>query len=80
MTAAKKYAEHQKDIAALLKLTKGKLTAHRKEAARDPKNWGYAGDLSYVQGQLTEVLAFLMNADAKEVEPLIAKARKAGKE
>ena len=77
MTAAKKYAEHQKDIAILLKLTKSKLAEHRKDAARDSKNWGYPGDLSYVQGQLTEVLAFLMNTEAKEIEPLIAKARKA---
>jgi len=76
MTAATQYAEHQKDIAALLKLIKKALRKHAAEAKRDRRSWGYAGDLSHVQGQMTEALAFLLNIEIENVEPLVREARK----
>jgi hypothetical protein len=77
MTATQKHAERQKDIAALLKLIQKELRKHATKQKRDPRNWGFAGSLGYVQDELTEVLAFLMGSELEDVDPLLREARKA---
>ena len=56
-TAAQKYADHQTDIGALLDLVGEELKVHAAAAAKEPKNWGFAGDLANVRGTLKQILA-----------------------
>lgn len=55
-TAAERYADHQKDIGALLDLVGEELRVHAEAAAKKPKDWGYAGDLGRVRENLKDIL------------------------
>lgn len=57
-TAAAQYANHRKDIEAILELLKRELQAHeRAAAAADPRDWRPAGDLESAKESLKNVLA-----------------------
>ena len=43
--AAKFYAQHSAELHHLLKEIDKYLAVHDRDAAKDPKNWGYVGDL-----------------------------------
>lgn len=60
-TAHGQYQDAQKDAKARLTAIRNALAAHKKVEANDPKNWGFAGDLSYVNGKLDEILDFLQS-------------------
>ena len=55
-TAAERYADHQKDIGALLDLVGEELRVHAEAAAKKPNDWGYAGDLGRVRESLKDIL------------------------
>jgi len=55
-TAAERYADHQRDIGALLDLVGEELRVHAETAAKKPKDWGYAGDLGRVREALKDIL------------------------
>lgn len=58
-TARAAYARRRSQIEAkLARLEKG-LEAHHERAAQEPKNWGYAGNLAYVEDLLDQALSFL---------------------
>lgn len=59
MTAQEKYNERQQSISELMKQMQELLKAHTKEQKQNPKNWGYAGELGYVEEQLQELVDFL---------------------
>lgn len=59
-TAAEMYAERQKDIGALMDLIGQEMKAHAEKAAKDPKNWGYAGDLGRIREVMKEALMSLL--------------------
>jgi len=56
-TAAERYADHQNDIGALMDCIQQELEVHASQAAKEPKNWGYPGDLAHVRGSLKQILA-----------------------
>jgi hypothetical protein len=56
-TAAEKYADHQTDIGALLDLVGEEMRVHAEAAAKEPKDWGFAGTLGNVRNTLKQVLA-----------------------
>ena len=58
-TAHAKYAVSHKDALTRLTAIRKLLAAHKRVEANDPKNWGFQGDLSYVNGQLDEIWSFL---------------------
>jgi hypothetical protein len=55
-TAAERYADHQKDIGALLDLIGEELRAHAEAAAKKPQDWGCVGDIGRVRESLKEIL------------------------
>jgi len=58
-TAEETYRQRRETVDALLSELRGKLDAHAKRAAADPKNWGYAGDLGHVEEVLRDLAAFM---------------------
>ena len=64
-TAAERYADHQGDIAVLIDLVGEELRVHAEQAAKEPKDWGYAGDLGRVRGSLKGVLESLLMAPGR---------------
>ena len=59
-TAAERYADHQGDIAVLMDLVGEELRVHAAQAAKEPKDWGYAGDLGRVRGSMKGILESLL--------------------
>jgi len=53
------YARRLREIDMVLRDLKKKLDQHKKEQAKEPLNWGYAGDLGHVQELLAEINTFL---------------------
>jgi hypothetical protein len=58
-TAHAKYTEGHKDALTRLKAIRSALAAHKKVEANDKRNWGFQGDISYINGKLDEILDFL---------------------
>lgn len=75
LTAKQQYDEYRDDIARLMKLIQATLKTHAAEAKRDPKNWGYAGDLGHTRSQLIEALAFLRSEEPDEIEQTLEQNR-----
>ena len=67
-TAAQTYAARRNDIARLLDVLEMELDKHGAEQKADPANWGRAGDLGKVRGDLINLVGFLSNMDPGEVE------------
>ena len=59
-SAAERYADQQADIGALLDLVGEEMRVHAERAAKDPGNWGYAGDAGHIRESLKGVLASLL--------------------
>jgi len=53
------YKERQKEVQKLLKSIASKLKKHSDTQKKDPKNWGYAGDLGNIVEILKEADSFL---------------------
>lgn len=66
-TAAQTYATRRQEIAAMIEFLKCELDAHAQRAAQAPRNWGYAGDLEQIRGNLKETLVFVMGARDEEI-------------
>lgn len=64
LTAAETYNARRGDIARLLDVLGMELEKHAKA---DPRNWGHAGDLGHVRGDLINLVAFVSGMDAEEV-------------
>ena len=59
MNATKKYLERQQNIAAALAALRRVLDRHNEQQRERPTDWGYPGDLGYVEERLGEALAHL---------------------
>ncbi|MCA9288936.1 MAG: hypothetical protein KDA05_10155 [Phycisphaerales bacterium] len=71
-TAADAYAAHRADIARLLDVLGMELDKHADTAKREPADWGRAGDLAKVRGDLIGAVAFLAGMDPANVEAFLA--------
>ena len=58
-TAAQAYQENTAAIQATLKKLQAGLKQHGKEQAKDPRNYGFAGDASYVLELLDQAARFI---------------------
>lgn len=58
-TAAELLAARRLAVLGQIEILKGALDRHTTKANRDPKNYGYAGDLARVMESLNEALAAL---------------------
>jgi len=67
-TAAATYQTRRREIEAMIAMLQADLNAHAKEAAQDPRNWGFAGDLELVRTNLKQTMVFLRGARDEELE------------
>lgn len=65
-TAAATYRIRRREIEAMIGLLQSQLDDHAREAARDPKNWSFAGDLDLARQNLREALVFLTGDSDEE--------------
>ena len=62
-TAQQAYDENMAAIQATIQKLQAGLKKHRKEQAKDPRNYGFAGDASYVQDLLDQAARFINGED-----------------
>lgn len=55
-TAAECYARRSANVDRMLSKLTAAVAAHKARAGADSKNWGFAGDLDYVEATLAEAL------------------------
>ena len=65
-TAAATYQIRRREIEAMIGLLQSQLDDHAREAARDPRNWGFPGDLDQISQNLRETLVFLTGDSDEE--------------
>ncbi len=54
-----RYKENREEIEKYLLILKEKLENHQSGFQKEPNNWGYIGDLSYVRERLEEICDFI---------------------
>jgi len=74
-TAAEAYAEHQRDIAAMLDWIEMALDTHEEAARAEPEKWTLVGDLAEVRRRIKETLAFLSGHGEAEIEKSLQELR-----
>ncbi len=66
-TAAATYQIRRREIEAMIGFLQSQLDAHAERAARDPRNWGFPGDLEAIRTSIKQTLVFAMGARDEEV-------------
>ena len=69
-TAIELYNERLEHIARVMDWIELELDKHHAEAAANPSDRGYAGDLGLVREKLIEALAFISNIEPEDIENL----------
>jgi len=59
-TAREEYEARQVNISSILKTLDMKMKSHNHKASMDQKNWGFAGDLGFVEEQLKNIVDHFM--------------------
>lgn len=77
-TAAETYAARRNDIARLLDVLEMELERLDTDAKTNPGDWGHAGSLAQVRGDLVRAVGFLSSSDPDEVERFLADADPTG--
>jgi hypothetical protein len=62
-TAQQAYNENMAAIQAAIQKLQAGLKEHRKEQAKDPRNYGYPGDLGYVLDLAQQAARFINGED-----------------
>jgi len=62
-TATQAYQENMTAIEETLKKLQAGLKKHRREQAKDPRSYAYAGDLSYVADLVQQAARFINGED-----------------
>ena len=73
--AAETYAEHRRDIGAMLVWFETALDAHEETAKAEPETWTLVGDLAEVRRRLKETLAFLSGHNEAGIEEALQELR-----
>jgi len=58
-TIIERYSYHSEEIEKNLKQLKKKLKKHQSDFKREQTNWGYVGDLTYINERLAELNGFI---------------------
>jgi hypothetical protein len=58
-TTTKRYDENVLEIEKNIKLLEKKLIKHKTDFKKNPSNWGFVGDVNYINERLKEVVEFL---------------------
>lgn len=72
MEVEKMYEQRGQDIMCLLSLLKLELDEHAECAKKEGVDWGFVGDLSHAREKLIELLSFLAERDAEDIERTLA--------
>ena len=64
-TAHQAYQERYQEALELVTRIRRQLTTHKAQEAKEPRHWGYAGDLAHVNSELKQVLASLGEDQAR---------------
>ncbi len=59
METIKKYNKHQLEVNSKIDILKDKLKKHQSQFEENNSNWGYVGDIDYINNKLNEILEFL---------------------
>jgi len=59
MEITTKYTETGEEIEKKIELLREKLKSHQARFNKEPMNWGYVGDLSYINEKLGEIITSL---------------------
>ncbi len=70
--AHKLYLSRYRDVLALLTVLRTEAEKHAEFAEREGVDYGYAGDMGEVRARLVDVLAFLAERDAADIERALA--------
>lgn len=55
--AQSQYKAHQANIRSLIQRLEAQLAEHATRASARPADWGYAGDLGYIETKLQELVS-----------------------
>ena len=58
METIKKYNKHQLEVNIKIDILKVKLKKHKSQFEENNSNWGYIGDIDYINKKLDEILEF----------------------
>jgi hypothetical protein len=58
-TIIERYSYHSEEIEKNLNQLKKKLKKHQSDFKREQTNWGYVGDLTYINERLAELNSFI---------------------
>lgn len=59
MDSDKKYKEIIKKIESNIELLKRKLKQHQVKQSNQPENWGFVGDVSYINAKIENIIETL---------------------
>ncbi len=74
-TASELYDQRREDVARVMDWIALELDRHQAAAKKEPRDFGYAGDLGHILEKLTQALAFLSNREPEEIEALLGECR-----
>lgn len=57
--ASKEYSDKVKEARKLMKNIDSIITKHSREQKKDPKDWGYVGDMGYIVELLNDASRFI---------------------
>ena len=79
LSAATVYRSRRIDVEKLLGMLDEEVAHHAEYAAKEPRDWGFAGDLGHVRDLLVEALAFLSQQDRDDIERRLESPGKEGR-
>ena len=56
MDSDKRYKELLKEIESNIELLKEKLKKHSEKQSKQPENWGFVGDISYINTKIENII------------------------
>lgn len=59
METIKRYNKHQEEIESKIDLLTEKLKKHKTQFENNTSNWGFVGDIDYINKKLDEILTFI---------------------
>ena len=66
------YKAAANDIARLIDVLQMELERHAEGARAKPGDWGFAGDLGQVRGDLIDTVAFISGRERADIEAFLA--------
>lgn len=59
METIKRYNKHQEEIKSKIDLLTEKLKKHKTQFENNTSNWGFVGDIEYINNYINEIINFI---------------------